>query len=1699
MVSKGKQVAGKDSSTKRKHDYDSDKTGRRKRKNPGVLQFFEDAADEFDENESSDDDLDDFLEDESDTEVKVKKEPGKVHNVPFLPKEEEMSEEELEKYLEERYRPGSSFVTYAEDGYESKRSVERNAFIPSAKDPTVWKVKCMVGRERHSVFCLMQKFVDLQSLGSKLQIVSAFSLEHVKGFIYIEADKQWDVNEACKGLCSVYSTRVSPVPKNEVSHLLSVRSKYNEVSAGTWARVKNGKYKGDLAQVMAVNHARKKATVKLIPRVDLQLMAEKFAGGVTPKKTVTPAPRLISSSELEEFRPLIQYRRDRDTGEMLEALDGLMFKDGFIYKKVSIDSLSFWAVTPSEDELLKFMSSTKEESGDLEWLSQLYGDQKKKPTLTPTTKGDKGGGKGEKGECSSSSGTGSSFEVHDLVFFGRKNCGVIIGTEKDDSFKILKEGSEGPLVVTVEQRELKNMSFDKKLAALDQRKKTVFINDTVKVLEGPLEGRQGIVKQIYRGTIFLYDENELENSGYFCLKSHMCEKIKRSDDKCSGKGGESEPLGFEDFPSSPKSPLSPKKPWEARENNSNFNREDKDGMFSVGQALRIKVGPLKGYICRVLAVRRSDVTVKLDSQQKVLTVKCEHLSEVRAKSSAIPMGDDPESVKPFDLLGTQDCSRDWMDGAATSADGGRWTGGGLSTERSSWPSFPASSFSLQPESNSANPLDSVDNDGKKDVGDASWESQVAPSQGSSWGTAVADEKAVVDTQVGGWKKAEGSWKKDTADIGIVGGASDSWGRPKVSSGDQAGPSKDAGDIWGKAKLNSGTPDNSSNDATTAWGKNNWAGNNQKDGWQKPEEKTLEKENNVTGNTMSSWNNASTGKNQLDAWGKGKDGGSSGSTWCKAVGSQDKGTGDGVQEDSWGKAAPKWGSKDGSGGSKAVWNSSTSAPENQDQKESWNKPKAFGADGGSSWTKQDGGFSSNKQDSWNKQEGGSWNKQGGGSSWNSETGGSSWGKQNDVNADENSMGRTFDGGRSSGGRRGRGGGRGGGGQFGRGRMFGEGESSAWGNKGQENNETSYGTAAENQPSWNSGQVGWSKAKAFDGGSGGSSNVSKPIDGSWNTGNNVKEDQGTDWKNRTGSGEDSWNASKPSSEPAEHGGGWNKRKAPEGDGWNNFKPSDGGSAAGWGQSSKWNSKGNDAGGDQDRGWGNKGNWNSGNAFGGSGTSSDAGGNQDSWGSKSNWNSENASGGSENQTDTFDNRGRGGNWRGGGRGGRFGGRGGSDRGGFAGRGGFTGRGGFASKANDAGGDQDCGWGNKSNWNSGNAFGGSGTSSDAGGNQDSWGNKSKWNSENASGGSENQTDTYDNRGRGGNWRGGRGGRFGGRGGSDTGGFADRGSSERGGGFGGRGGSYRGGFRGRDGGDFGGRGRGRRGQSSDWNNRNGSGEDKSYGWNEGSNNNSEGWKSSGGSWNQGGVDKNNNAQSWKSNDGGGGLNQGGGNKGQWQSWSKGTGSKDAGGSDDFNKGLNGSGGGWKSKDDGGSWNQGGGASGSWNQSNAADGGQSSGSGWNQSKDAKGTTEGGGATNTWSKASGSSWGNKESGSGNGGAAGSWNQSNAADGGQSSGSGWNQSKDAKVATEGGGATNSWSKVAGSSWGNKESGPGNGGAAGSWNQSKAADGGQSAGSGWNQSKDAKGATEGGGATDSWSKEAGSSWGNKGNGGSGSKGGW
>ena len=48
-------------------------------------------------------------------------------------------------------------------------------------------------------------------------------------------------------------------------------------------------------------------------------------------------------------------------------------------------------------------------------------------------------------------------------------------------------------------------------------------------------------------------------------------------------------------------------------------RPPREQLFSIGEMLRIRKGPLKGYLCRVIRIFRNDVTVKLDSLLKIVT------------------------------------------------------------------------------------------------------------------------------------------------------------------------------------------------------------------------------------------------------------------------------------------------------------------------------------------------------------------------------------------------------------------------------------------------------------------------------------------------------------------------------------------------------------------------------------------------------------------------------------------------------------------------------------------------------------------------------------------------------------------------------------------------------------------------------------------------------------------------------------------------------------------------------------------------------------------------------------------------------------------------------------------------------------------------------------------------------------------------
>lgn len=938
--------------------------------------------------------------------------------------------------------------------------------------------------------------------------------------------------------------------------------------------------------------------------------------------------------------------------------------------------------------------------------------------------------------------------------------------------------------------------------------------------------------------------------------------------------------------------------------------------------------------------------------------------------------------------------------------------------------------------------------------DASWETKPAPSRDTSWGTAAAARVTSFESgQVDGWGNHEDGSKKGACTTGFGSSASNGWGKA-VESLKQATGKELEEDSWGRAAGNLSIKDDSSGsksarDAsgvvsakptvgwgntggssdkpeTTTWNKATTSDEGQTDGWA-----TMKKDGEGTGvwgkgAETSVWNQH-VGVTGGSSWNKqdvetscSKQGG--GSSWNKPDGgSSSWSKQDGGQTDGW--ASMKKGGE-GTG----VWGKGA-------ETSAWNQ-NAGVTGGSSSWNKQDVETFCSKQgsgsSSWSKPDGGSrsWSKQGGGSSsWsNPEAGSASWIKDDvamENTGDIDQPGRCgrsdgFNGGRGSGGRRGRGIGRGGRGQFGRERSFGKDETSSWPKSEQGDDGSKTGTLEGNNSGWgknltfnqdkvddswvkpnpssvdgskwdkgwrsNEGTSQWGansgtewsdgQAKDQDGNKGSSGNESKLFDGAcpsgwnkksvsngqncegkgqgdtWNEGGISTANQASGWGNKaidSGREQAEWDNKFVAKTPGPNqssswntaagqesgGGGWERKETPaesskfawktsttsldgnqpsawggksnrdtqkasldntsdwdqksvgskmvvevdQGGAGNNKKASDGGSSSGWGQS-KWNG-GTDAGGGSSSGWGQS-KWSG---------AADACGNENSWSSRNNWKSENNFGSSAEQTDKFDDRGGGGNWRGG-RGGRWG----QDRGGFRGGRGGSGRGGFGGRGGSDEGD-----------------------------------------------------------------------FGGRGRSDRGrGFGGRGRSDRGD-FGGRGGSDRGGFRGRGG--FGGRGRGRR---DDWNKNDSSEDNAPYSWNTSSKDGSGTSNASAGHWGGGVVD----TGKWQSGSSGWNVSErvaAGGNDIQGGGRNKGVGSsKDAGWGDTQSGGWNNT----SNKDVGGSddkSNGGNSKENNWKLSNSS--GEATSSGWNKPAAGGGA---GSSADTWDKVATSSWAQKNDGEDKGG-------------------------------------------------------------------------------------------------------------------------
>ena len=257
--------------------------------------------------------------------------------------------------------------------------VPKRLLLPSVDDPSIWAVRCKEGKEREAVFSIMKRIEERMGTKDELAITAAFERggtgSTMKGFIYVEAQRQADVMAAMDGLMNVYPrTKMMLVEIKEMPDLLRV-TKSPSLEPGAYVRLRRPpKYAGDLAQVIDVTDTGLELRVRYVPRLDYGLNDDTNAPidafGKRKRPTTGPRPpqRLFSEVEAKKRHAKhLQGRPDTKTWNYL----GDEYINGYCEKEVKIQTLITKDVNPTLEEVTRFASGAEDgtENLDLNALS----------------------------------------------------------------------------------------------------------------------------------------------------------------------------------------------------------------------------------------------------------------------------------------------------------------------------------------------------------------------------------------------------------------------------------------------------------------------------------------------------------------------------------------------------------------------------------------------------------------------------------------------------------------------------------------------------------------------------------------------------------------------------------------------------------------------------------------------------------------------------------------------------------------------------------------------------------------------------------------------------------------------------------------------------------------------------------------------------------------------------------------------------------------------------------------------------------------------------------------------------------------------------------------------------------------------------------------------------------------------------------
>ena len=122
-------------------------------------------------------------------------------------------------------------------------------------------IRIVAGKEINVIRLLMAR---ASSTGAKIK--SIIFIPRFKGYMFVEADREYEVRRLIRGLTKVKLASTSPIPLQEIENLIAAEAAGIEIEPGDIVKIIKGNFKGYRAVVLSVPEGGKgkMLTLKLL-------------------------------------------------------------------------------------------------------------------------------------------------------------------------------------------------------------------------------------------------------------------------------------------------------------------------------------------------------------------------------------------------------------------------------------------------------------------------------------------------------------------------------------------------------------------------------------------------------------------------------------------------------------------------------------------------------------------------------------------------------------------------------------------------------------------------------------------------------------------------------------------------------------------------------------------------------------------------------------------------------------------------------------------------------------------------------------------------------------------------------------------------------------------------------------------------------------------------------------------------------------------------------------------------------------------------------------------------------------------------------------------------------------------------------------------------------------------------------------------